>query len=150
MDGMTGISPDGLGVLADPVQSAWRVVVGSGSGYVGIVSAVVKQDWQSGFLLSGLGNTGTGQALDMRAYQGAGYVQAMASGCSASASLLVSYNSASWFPISSLGLAVNGTATAQLSGMYPFLAARVDNAYNDLGLLTAITAVVWMHVTKAA
>jgi hypothetical protein len=137
---------------------AVRVVepIPAGTNYIGTVTAggtlaaVVKQDWTSGFLVSGLANTGTGQAIDMRAYQGAGYLQAMSSGCSASATILVSYNSASWFPVSSLGIAINGTATAQLSGMYPFLAARVDNAYNDLGLLTAITALVWMHVTKAA
>jgi hypothetical protein len=109
---------------------------------------VIKGDWKSGFLLSGLADTGTGQALDFRSYSNAGFVQAMSSGCSASASLLASYDSASWLSISSIGLAGNGTATAQISGMYPWLCARVDNAYNNGGGATAITANVWLHVTK--
>ena len=112
----------------------------------GVVTA--RQDWLSGFVISGLANTGTGAALDARRYAAGGYVWAQASGCSASATLLASHDSAGWIPVTSFGLAHLATSTAQVSGLYPFIAGRVDNAYNNGGGATAITATVWMHVTR--
>lgn len=174
-DGMTGAWPEGLGNIADPAYSAWRVMLAGAGGSAlvygtitaeakGTVTADVKgtltaqlkgngtavNGWNSGWLASGLGNTGTGQAFDARSLKGDGYLFSWASGCSASATLLASHDSAKWMPVTSWGLADNGTATALVAGYYPWLCARVDNAYDNGWGASAITAVVSVHITKPA
>jgi hypothetical protein len=119
-----------------------------GSQYLGQVTAIGKPDWRSGFLVSGKNTSGLGQGLDMRAYPGAGFVYARASGCSASAAILASYDSAQWQKVTGFALAADATATAQLDGYYPFMAASVEAAYDNAWGASAITAAVFINITK--
>ena len=105
-----------------------------------------RGEWASGFLVSGQSATGTGLGMDSRPYS-VGYVQANFSGNSASASLLGSYDSATWLAITSYytgQYTANCQFSAQLNAYYPFLAARVDFVSASGG----ISAGVWMHVTR--
>lgn len=139
--GMSAVGPNGvLNQVGDPDASALRIVP------VAIQPGI---DYISGYLISGRNTTGTAQAVDARGYVGAGYAQWWSSGNSASASILASYDSASWMLVSGMGIAVNGSGIAQLSGNYPYLAGRVDNAYNNSWGASAITARVTLFVTKA-
>ncbi len=140
-----------VGAVTAIVSAGWPLgVTGGPIGVTGEVTAQVqgivtaRSPWLSAFLVSGITSTGTGQALETRNYPNAGYVWVQASGCSASATLLASHDSAGWMPVTSFGLADLATATAQVSGYFPYLCARVDAAYVSAGSAAGI----WMHVTK--
>ena len=134
--GLTGIWPAAIGVMSDASLSALRVIPLPQNGGV----------WTAGYLLSGQSATGTGLGMDSRPYS-VGYMQANFSGNSASASLLGSYDSATWLAITSYytgQYTANCRFSAQLNAYYPFLAARVDFVSASGG----ISAGVWMHVTR--
>lgn len=81
-------------------------------------------------LINGLTTIGTGNALDARAIGNGtavnGFWAFHASGNSASADILVSVDSATWFSLTSVVTGINQTMTGRWSGYYPYIAAQVS------------------------
>lgn len=131
------------------MPSAVNVTLGV-TGQVGITGMppVNGSQFTGGFLLSGISAVVSGQAMDSRGF-GRGAVWVRVSGNSASASLLVSHNSAIWEPIWS---AYTGQYTAncdnwlQVEEYYPYFCGHVEFASASAG----VTAAVWMHMTRVS
>ncbi len=122
--------------------------LGGITGLVGItgVPPINGSQYTAGFLLSGVSAVASGQAMDSRGFgRGAAWVRI--SGNSASASLLVSHDSAIW---QSVWSAYTGQYTAncdnwvQVEEYYPYFVGHVDWASASAGQ----TATVWMHMTR--
>ena len=131
------ITAEAKGLLTAIVSGGWPV---------GITGGPVQASWASAWLVSGQSATGTAQGMDSRPYS-VGYLQANFSGNSASASLLASYDSATWMVVTRYytgQMTADSRFTAQLNAYYPFLAGRVDFVSASGG----VTAAVWMHVTR--
>lgn len=125
--------------LTAVVSGGWPI------GVTGQVTATVP--YATAWLLSGVSATGTGSGMDSRQFA-IGFVQGNISGNSASATLLASYDSATWMAVTSWAtgtVSVVAPFSAQLSQYYPYLAARVDFVSASGG----VTAGVWLHMTRA-
>ena len=92
------------------------------------------------WLLSANNAIGTGSALGALA-KNYGYVVVWASGNSASANLLGSIDSANWSQITAWSLGADTTATAQVTGYFPYLAGRVSWVSAE----GAASGTVWMQ-----
>ncbi len=124
VDGMSGLWPQGMGHIADPVLSAWRVT--------NAAEETALSAWRSmnpataGYLLSAVSAAGMGKGMDARANGGGysiGFWYLTVSGNSASAEFLASHDSATWRLITATAAGPGTTATGQWSGYYPYIAA---------------------------
>ena len=141
--GWSGQNPI-LQYAGDPVQSALRIVFGENTA-IGIpVTVSAIRSYSGGFLISGQALSGTGLAIDARAYggeYGAGFWTMIASGNSASAAFHGGRDSANWKLITATALPSGTvTATGQWSGYYPYIVGVVPwQSASDSG-----TGTVWM------
>ena len=133
--------------IVELMPSGVNITIGI-TGQVGVTAMppVIGSQYTAGFLLSGVSAVASGQAIDSRGYgRGAAWVRM--SGNSASATLLISHDSAIWQPVWS---AYTGQYTAvcdnwvQVEEYYPYFCAHVEFVSASGG----ITAAVWMHMTR--
>ncbi len=123
-------------------------LMGGVTGLIGITGMppVMGSQFTAGYLISGKSGTGSGNIMDSRGYD-RGALWLSISGNSASASLLVSHDSATWEPVWS---AYTGQYTAfcnnwaQIEEYYPYFMGRVEFASASGG----VTATVSMHMTR--
>lgn len=79
----------------------------------------------AGFLLSAKNAVGTGAGMGPL-QRNFGYLIARASGNNISGEFLASLDSANWMQVSGFGMTAGATATAQLTGFYPYLVGQVS------------------------
>ncbi len=114
LTGMTGLWPYALGNLADPAQSALRIVLASGGNSFQSINLITAQS------ASGAGVNVISAGANGGGY-GAGYWYMETSGNNASAQFQGSHNGANWMLILATAASAGTTATGQWSGYYPFI-----------------------------
>ncbi len=123
-------------------------LMGGVTGLIGITGMppFMGSQFTAGWLLSGMSGTGSGNIMDSRGYD-RGAVWLRISGNSASASILVSHDSAIWEPVWS---AYTGTYLGncdnwvQVEEYYPYFRGRVE----FVSASATVSATVWMHATR--
>jgi hypothetical protein len=104
-------------------------------------------DQQHGYLSSAQSAEGTGGAiLPLRNAANYGYLWYQASGTSALFELQASHDSTGWMVVGTYTASGNGTGTAQVAGLYPYLRTNATKVYTATAAATA-TATLWVHFT---
>ena len=86
--------------------------------------------------------SGNGSALDLRAALGQGYVYVATYAASAIYTIQASYDGTAWLNVSANITGTTTTATAQVSGYFPFMRAQVNSLYSGGGN-TGSGVLVW-------
>jgi hypothetical protein len=136
-DGMTGIWPEGLGNLADPVASALRVIAQPTNGI----------QYTGGWTLSAASAPCTGLVMDSRAW-GRGVALLRISGREASATIDASPDGTTWVVVSAYYTGAVSAVCDNLIALeqcYPYIRGRVDFASAVAG---GISAGVWMYLHR--
>ncbi len=76
--------------------------------------------------------SGNGSALDLRAALGLGYLHAATYAASAAYTIQVSYDSTAWMSLTAV-TATTTTATAQMSGYFPYMRAQLNSLWSGGG-----------------